>query len=320
MAELFRAGIKPGNILLTGASATHRTTTKEDIMKKISAEAISKVRVIEHHVLDKDTLTYVGNTTRGTPAYLNAEVVSCDLIVGLGGIAPHGGAGFGGGAKLLLPGIAGYDTIKYNHTQIDQTLDFGSESIRPMRLDMEEAARMVNYRFNVSGLIDHCGNLVDIVAGDPIEAHRAGVEKAKKLYYVPVGKPADVVVACSNPLDVDCFQAVKGLFPSVRFVREGGTILWISSCPEGVGTHVLTQSDDVYCAKMVRSMANICKFCNVIFYSSNLKAAEIERYIEKEVRFYNTLQPALDCLVELAPPNADVKILYASPFTVGVQA
>lgn len=318
LSELERAGIRSGNILMIGASATHRPTTREDIAKKISPEALNKVRVVEHKVLSSESLAHVGTTSRGTPVYLNAEVYACDLIIGIGGIAPHGSVHFGGGAKLLLPGVAGFDTIRYNHTQIDQDLGFTGDAIRPMRLDMEEAVSMANYRFNISGLIGHDGALADMVAGDPILAHREGMKRGKKLYYVPVGEKADLVVACSNPLDVDAFQSIKGLLPSVAFVKPGGTILWVSACPEGMGTHILTQMDDEYCRTMKRGMKNICREVNVIFYSHNLDINEIKDYIPPEIMFTDNLEEALDKTLSLTGSDAAVKILQASPFTVGI--
>ncbi|HWQ78002.1 MAG TPA: lactate racemase domain-containing protein [Anaerovoracaceae bacterium] len=318
LSELERAGIRSGNILMIGASATHRPTTREDIAKKISAKALNKVRVIEHKVLCRESLAYIGTTSRGTPVYLNAEACACDLMIGIGGIAPHGSVHFGGGAKLLLPGIAGFDTIRHNHTQIDQDLDFTGDAIRPMRLDMEEAVSMTNYRFNISGLIGHDGALADMVSGDPILAHREGMKKGKRLYYVPIGKKADLVVACSNPLDVDAFQSIKGLLPSVAFVKPGGTILWVSACPEGMGTHILTQMDDEYCKAMKRGMKNVCKEVNVIFYSHNLDINEIKDYMPPEIMFTDKLEEALNKTLSLTASDATVKILQASPFTVGI--
>ncbi|MGE5613221.1 MAG: nickel-dependent lactate racemase [Bacillota bacterium] len=318
LEELLKAGIKQENIWLIGASATHRATTREDIAKKISADAMKKVNIIEHNLFDDDKLTYIGTTTQGTPVRINSRIAECDLIIGVGGIAPHGSVQYGGGAKLLLPGIAAFDTIKYNHTRIDQRCTFKGDEIRPMRKDMEEAARMVNYAFNVSGFIDHDGVLVDMVAGDPIEAHRKGMGIAKKLYCIPVEEKADVVVACSNPLDVDCFQSIKGLLPSVEFVKPGGTIFWLSECSEGIGTHLLTQMDEDYCNAMIRGMQERCEVANVIFYSGNIDEKEIYKYIAPEIMFFNDLDKSLEKLFELSPAQTEVKILWASPFTVGI--
>jgi len=187
-----------------------------------------------------------------------------------------------------------------------------------MRQDMEEAARMVKYRFNVSGLVDHLGNLVELVAGDPVEAHRTGVKKAKELYYFLVGEKADVVFACSNPLDVDCFQSIKGLLPSTGFVRKGGVIFWVSACPEGIGTHQLTQLDADYNANMKKAQQEICRRHKVLFYSDALDSGEIRRYLADEIQFFNNPDRAAEALALAAGPEAVAKILYAAPFTVGV--
>lgn len=320
LEDLLRAGVKQGCIKLIGASATHRVTKREDISRKISKSALQKVRVIEHAVFDESKLTYIGTTSRGTEVRIHSEIAECDLIVGIGGIAPHGSVQFGGGAKLLLPGIAGYETIRHNHTHIEQSLSFTGEGIRPMRQDMEEALDMVNYAFNISGFIDHDGKLVDMVAGDPVIAHRMGMEIGEELYYFPVGEKADVVVACSNPLDVDCFQSIKGLLPAVEFVKPGGTILWLSACPEGIGTHYLTQLDDDYRSAMIRGIQSCCDIANVLFCAGKMNRKELYRFIAGSVEYYENIDDAVFRVTSLAPQDATVKILWASPFTVGVEA
>ncbi len=317
--ELDKAGVEPGHTIIIGASATHRTTTIEDLKHKISKEALKKLRVVEHHVLNDDEMVTIGTTSRGNMIQINKEVASCDLIIGAGGIAPHGSVKFGGGAKLLLPGVSSFETIKFNHTQIEQSVSFGGDEIRPMRQDMEEAAKMVPYYFNVSGLIDHDGKLVDLVAGDPIAAHREGMKKAESLYYFPYHEKSDLVIACSNPLDVDCFQAVKGLLPAVEFVKPNGTIFWISECKEGIGTHSLTQENDEYNAAMIRSMQERCAIANVILYSNNLEKKELYKYIAPEIEFFSDWDSAISKVISLCPPNAKVKLLWSSPFTVGIQ-
>lgn len=318
LEELEAAGVQLENALIVGACATHRITTRADIARKISPAALEKLRVVEHNVLDASAMTQIGTTSRGNAIFINSEVAACDLIIGVGGMAPHGSVRFGGGAKLLLPGVSGFDTILFNHTRIEQKVSFGGNAIRPMRQDMEEAAQMVNYAFNISGFIDHDGKLVNMVAGDPIVAHRAGMKIGEELYYASAEDKADLVIACSNPLDVDCFQAVKGLLPAVEFVKPGGTILWVSECGEGIGTHLLTQKNPVYNQAMIRGMQDRCSVARVIFHSGNLAAKDLYEFIAPEIEFYSDWDEAVKAAVSGAPENAKVKILWASPFTVGV--
>ena len=319
LEELNAAGIKDEQIFLIGASATHRAATRKDIESKLGGAVSNRLKIIEHHCRNEASLKYVGDTSFGNKIFLNKEVAESDLIVGVGGIAPHGSVQFGGGAKLLLPGVAGFETIKYNHTSIDQSLSFQGNEIRPMRRDMEEALKLVPYRFNVSGLIDHGLNLVDMVAGDPIEAHRAGMKKATALYHTTVEKCADVVFACSHPFDVDCFQSVKGILPALPFAKRRGVIIWLSACPEGIGTHQLTQIEDSYRLNMNRMLSEICEKTRVFFAAPSLKYEEVRPFLAPEIVFFDSADKAVGEAVRNSPQNADAVVLYASPLTVGVQ-
>ena len=321
LRELNAAGIPDSSIIMIGATAAHRTMHMEDFRKKIGGKLTERVRVIPHMPKDRDSLACIGTTSYGNRVYVNKEAAACDIKLAVGGIAPHGMASFGGGAKLILPGICGIDTIKYNHTQVKQkaAIAFGSFEERPTRLDMEEAARMLGVDFIAAGLIDFDLNLVGLVAGDLVKAHRMGAERASKIYTLPVEEPADVVVACSYPFDVDYFQACKALFPCMPFVRKGGVVIWASACPEGAGTHMLTQGFDDYNENMLKGLENVYERAStVIFASGGIDYKDIEKYIPSKVLFCSELQDAFDRAARLKPGSADMTVLHSSPLTIGI--
>jgi len=318
LEELRMADVRKDNIFFIGATAVHRKMALSDFEKKLGTEICQNFRIVTHDVFDEDHLTFVGNTSFGTPVWINSEVANSDIIIGVGGIVPHGSVGFSGGAKLILPGIAGYTSIQYNHTKIDQEVEIDSGSaIRKMRLDMEEASFMVGMDFIVAGLIDSDLKLVDLVAGDPIKAHRKGIEKARKLYQVKVNKEADIVIACSYPFDTDFFQAGKGLFTSVPFVKKGGVIIWVCSCSEGLGCHYLTTRDEAYKMCIKTTMQAICEKATVIFCAENLTYEEIEDYLPKDVIFEKEIKKAIEKAIRLQPKGENATILSSSPLTIG---
>lgn len=318
LEELKMAGVRKDNIFFIGATGVHRKMSLADFEKKLGTEISRDFRVVTHDVFDEDNLMFFGNTSFGTPVYINSEVANSDFIIGIGAIVPHGAVGLSGGAKLISPGVAGYITIQYNHTKIDQEVEINSSSaIRKMRLDMEEASSMVGMKFIVAGLIDSDLKLVDLVAGDPIQAHRRGMEKALKLYQVKISKEADIVIACSYPFDIDFFQSVKGLITSVPFVKEGGVIVWISSCSEGLGCHYLTTLDESYKISLKSAIQAICNKASVIFSSNNLNFEEIEEYLPADVIFEKDIEKAIEKAIHLKPEGGDATILKSSPLVIG---
>ncbi|MGI6284861.1 nickel-dependent lactate racemase [Neomoorella humiferrea] len=315
--ELNSSGIKDEDIVIVGATAAHRKMKQSDFNNKLGPDITRRIRVESHDPFGE--VEYFGTTSRGTPVWINKTVAEAKIKIGIGGIAPHGSVGFSGGAKLILPGVAGFTTISYNHTQIDQSVSIGTGLDRPMRLDMEEAANLVGLNFIVAGLIDMDLRLVDLVAGDPFKAHRAGAQRAKDLYEVKIENEADLVIACSYPLDLDFFQSGKGLFPAASFVKEGGVILWICGCQEGLGCHYLVQQDRVYKQGLLSAFESVCSKATVIFVSDNLEYEEIKEYLPDKIIFEKRLEKGLCKAIHMLPDTATATILYSSPYTIGVK-
>lgn len=201
-----------------------------------------------HNCDDADGLIHLGVTQRGTPVLINEVVARADLIVSVGCIEPHIIASFGGGYKNLIPGVAGRKTIAHNHTLncTSSTFNMVGQPIEgnPMRLDLEEAGRMVQPRvFIVNSVLNSRQEVVRVVAGDPIEAHRAGVQVSADLYGAEIPAPADVVITSSHPMDQDLRQGVKSLANTIRAVRPGGVHITLVRAEEGVGVFGLAESD-----------------------------------------------------------------------------
>jgi lactate racemase len=185
-------------------------------------------------------LRCLGTTKRGTAVWLNHAVVEADLVISIGCIEPHIIASFGGGYKSIIPGVAGRATVAHNHSLncTPATFNMVGQPIEgnPMRLDLEEGSAMLgNKVWIVNAVLNDCKEVVRVVAGDPISAHRAGVEVSKRLNGVSVAKPADVVITGSHPMDSDFRQGVKALANTVRAVKPGGVMITLARAQEGIG-------------------------------------------------------------------------------------
>lgn len=237
LAELERGGVERTRVTIVPALGVHRSMEAAEIEQRAGTTGLQW----ENPDCDNpERMAFLGTTTRGTPVWINKTVAEAGLVVSIGCIEPHIIASFGGGYKNLVPGVAGRVTIALNHALncSPDTFNMVGQPIErnPMRLDLEEAAGMVKPPvFIVNAILNHRQEVVRIVAGHPIAAHRAGVEASAGMYGVKVGRPADVVITCSAPMDQDLRQGVKALANTVRAVRRGGVMITLVRAEEGVG-------------------------------------------------------------------------------------
>lgn len=238
--ELAQAGVGREAITLVTALGLHRPMGEQELVERVGAASLAGLRWENHNCDAMQRLVLLGSTQRGTPVFLNRTVVQADLIVSLGCIEPHIIASFGGGYKNLLPGTAGRATVAHNHSLncTPDTFNMVGQPIErnPMRLDLEEGAGMLKQPvFIVNAVLNSALQVVQIVSGDPIAAHRAGAQTSARLYGVPVPVAADVVITDSHPMDQDLRQGVKSLANTIRAVRPGGVQITLARAQEGVG-------------------------------------------------------------------------------------
>jgi nickel-dependent lactate racemase len=248
LEELRRCGVRREELTLVTALGVHRPMSEDEIAARIGGDLPGDLRWENHDCDDEDRLDLLGVTQRGTRVLVNSTVSQADLVVSLGCIEPHIIASFGGGYKNLIPGVAGRETIAHNHTLncTAKTFNMVGQPIarNPMRLDLEEAGCMLKPRvFIVNTVLNSRQEIVQVVAGDPIEAHRRGVRDSAGLYGAVVPALADVVVADSHPMDQDLRQGVKSLANTIRAVRRGGVHITLVRATEGVGVFGLADSE-----------------------------------------------------------------------------
>lgn len=247
LAELRRAGIKDDQITIVPAIGLHRPMPEEEIRTRLGIDPDAPLHFVNPACDDPATMLNLGTTSRGTPVWINREVVEADFIISIGCIEPHIIASFGGGYKNLIPGVAGRATTAHNHTLncTGSTFNMVGQPIsdNPMRLDLEEGARMLKAPvFIINVILDNLQQVVQIVSGDPLAAHRAGVETSARLYGVKIPQQADIVITDSHPMDQDLRQGVKALANTIRALKPGGVLITLVRAEEGVGVFGLANT------------------------------------------------------------------------------
>jgi len=236
LEELYLGGAKNENISIVFALGLHRNQTEEESRKLVGEEIYEKIRCIQH---DIRRCRYIGTTSRGTPIEIFEDILGADVIIGTGSIEFHYYAGYSGGAKSVLPGVSSKETVITNHKMMIDEKAVSGRVDGPVRQEMEEAAKIFGLDFILNVVLDSKKEIVAAVAGDFIEAHRKGVEVVDSMYKVPV-EPADaVIVSCGGfPKDINLFQANKALDNATQAVKEGGSIILVAECAEGIGNQV----------------------------------------------------------------------------------
>lgn len=194
--HLNRLGIRDEDVTLVYAPGSHLCPHWRE---RLGPALLDRVRAICHNCYDEENLVYLGITSRGTPLWVNRAVVEADFRLAIGEISPNVHGGWCGGAKIILPGVAGWDTIVQNHYGVVHPINtLGLADGNPMRLDMEEAAGMLSRAsgpiFKVDVLVDSQARIVSVYAGDPVAAHRSALERRARQIWMTRTRPADIYV------------------------------------------------------------------------------------------------------------------------------
>ncbi len=237
--ELNKAGVPDKNITILVALGTHRYMSKEEIeccFGKITSE---RVRIINHEWKDKNNLVHIGLTRSGIPVTINKIAYEADYLIGVGSIVPHILAGYGGGAKTVQPGICSWETTGRTHLLPmemgkDVLFDFVGNPQNKVRLEMEEIARIAGLNFIVNVVLNTRGEMVTVVSGDQVKAHREGVKTAQRVYECKIPQLADILIVSAYPADIDYWQSGKPLSYAQHGLKEKGTVILLASFSDGV--------------------------------------------------------------------------------------
>jgi nickel-dependent lactate racemase len=233
LGELNQAGISDGKISVVIGRGLHESLNEKELEKKLGKDVLERVTVLDH---DPDNnLIRIGKTSQDVEVFINKNVVEADVKIGVGSVTPHELLGFTGGAGIIIPGVAGSQTINNNHSLVKIfKAEFGKIEENLIRKDSEEAARLLGLDMLVNATLDTNEQIVGIFAGDVVKVHRKAVESAKTIYGVPLSKKADVVIASSHPKDATFGKSMKAIFASSLAVKPNGVIIHVAPCWDGL--------------------------------------------------------------------------------------
>lgn len=240
LAELEAVGVRRGDITLLNATGLHRPNTADELARMLSPAVVRDYRVVNHVASDESRHRYLGQTAHGTEVWLDREYVDADVRILTGFVEPHFFAGFSGGAKAVLPGVAAERTVLRNHDAGhlgSPQATWGVTHGNPVFEDGRAAARLAPPSFVVNVTLNSARQITGVFSGELEPAHDAACAFARKSAMRSVDRLFDVVVTTNSgyPLDINLYQAVKGMSAAAQVVREGGAIVIAAECREGIG-------------------------------------------------------------------------------------
>jgi nickel-dependent lactate racemase len=291
MRSLKTSGVPRDKVRILIGTGTHRGQTPAERRALLGKYASSIPQVVDHST---DSVQYVGITRRGTRVSVNPLLLDADFALGIGNVDVHYFAGYTGGYKAVVPGLAGRETIEKNHSLMTlPNAEPGVVESNPVREDLEEAGQMTGLRYVVNVVLDERKRIVSSYAGDPISAQRAAIKTVDDLVKVPTREPANIVLASAGgyPRDINLYQAHKAIENASHAVKTGGTIILVAECREGFGNTTFeswtknTSSLDEVGEKLSRqfilgahkafALSKIAKRAEIIVASKKLEAHSI---------------------------------------------
>jgi len=328
--ELLDGGIVEEDITIVLALGSHRGHTEEEKKKLVGDKVYnSKVQVIDS---DMNKCVRLGMCKNGTPVDIFEPVVKADRRIALGNIEFHYFAGYSGGNKALMPGVSSHEAIQANHSNMVKPGAFaGNLDNNPVRQDIEQITEFISIDFIVNVVLSDKKQIIRAVAGDHVEAHRAGCRALDEMYKIKLKEKADIVVVCPGgfPKDINLYQSQKGLDNSKHVVKDGGIIIWCASAVEKFGE---TTFEKWMTTKSPKEMIEEIK---INFKLGGHKAAAIAMVLEKARIFmvsdlnpelvksinlkpYPSLQQAVDAAIQELGEGAKVLIMPAAGSTLPI--
>ncbi len=343
LGRLERAGIPRPNITILIATGLHRPATDAEIREICGDEVAGRYRVVNHDARALAEHRHLGTTASGTPVYIDERFVSADLHITLGFIEPHLMLGYSGARKLIAPGLAAQETIKVLHSpkfMRDARAVEGSIEDNPLHRELLEIARMARHDFVVDvalgrgaqGVSGSARPICGVFAGDPVAAHRRGVEFVSEVMLETLDEPVDAVITTSAgyPLDLTFYQAIKGVTAASHIVKPGGRILLLAACEEGAGAPEFSRmlrespSDREFLKQIAQApvaidqwqlekLALVREKVEILFYVPGLPR---EFHASLWGRAFGTAAEAIAALTASLPANARVAVIPEGPYVL----
>jgi nickel-dependent lactate racemase len=338
LARLEAAGMARERITILIATGLHRPATETEIREICGEWVAGNYRVVNHHARQLAEHRSLGDTASGTPVFIDERFLSADLHITLGFIEPHLMLGFSGGRKLIAPGLAAEETIKVLHSpkfMRDSRAVEGSIEENPLHRELLEIARMARHDFLVdAALARGMGQrpIAAVFAGEPVAAHRQGMEFVSQVMLETLDEPVDAVIttAAGYPLDLTFYQAIKGITAASHIVKPGGKILLLAECAEGPGGAEFSQMlakhpsarsfmDEIARAAVVvdqwqlEKLALVTAKADVLYYVPGLPS---QYHASLWGKAYATPEAAIGALASSLPRKAHIALIPEGPYVL----
>lgn len=322
-------------VILNG-TGSHRANTREELISMLGEEIVETVEIVNHTAFDADTLAFLGKTASGAPVWVNKRYVEADFRIATGFIEPHFFAGFSGGAKGIIPGLGGIQTISALHNAELIGHPRSTWAVlegNPVQQGIQAAVALCPPEFMTNVTLDQERRITAVYSGHYVQAHYAGCAQIAQMATQPVDAPFDIVVTSNNgyPLDQNLYQTVKGMTAAAQIVRQGGAILAVAECRDGLPEHgnykqllqmranpaellemINAPGFQVHDQWQVQKQALVQLQASVYLHSSLpdevVQAAQLQPAPD--------LQATFDALREQYGPDARIAILPEGPLTV----
>lgn len=239
LARLEAMTIPPAATTLLVAAGTHAPMPAHEFSDLLPPDILARYPVISHDCDAQPDLVARGRTPRNTPVWVNRHFHSADLRIVLGNVEPHQFMGFSGGVKSAAIGLAGRETINCNHTlMLDPASALGRFADNPARQDVEDIGRMMDIHVALNTILNTRQQIVRVFAGTPQAVMQAALPVVRDVYEVPVAAQYDLIIVSPGgyPKDINLYQAQKALAHAARITRDGGTVILVAACSEGIGS------------------------------------------------------------------------------------
>ena len=342
LQDLSQAGLKEDQVTVVIATGNHRPNDDEEIKTMIGRDLSSRLRVVNHDCDDKSLLTDLGQTDTGLPVWINTRVAPASFTIVTGLIMPHHAAGYSGGRKSILPGVAGLETLNRHHSFPIRPYhpSFGWMKGNPFHEEAVKVARAVGVDFILNVVKNPCGQVVKAVAGELESAHEYGVSLCEKSWQLDLPHPYDIVIVSPGgfPRDIDLHQSQKAMSAAEMVIAKDGVIVLVAECRDGIGKYAdwMKQAgspreviERFECEGFTRDHSSKAFMCaralehySVYFYCSGIDTDELEQMffrtapspqeaVDKAVREKGSdarvlvLPQAVSCVPRVLEPESD---------------
>jgi hypothetical protein len=332
--ELIKYGIKKNNINIVIASGSHAKSKKEDIIKKVGKKLFKELKIVPHN--EKSKLSYIGITNTGVKIYINDIVAKAEVKIGISGIYPHPEAGFSGGAKIIAPGICGFETICKLHNAIMPARTQG-EINNDLRKEITKIAQIVGLDYSINVILTPERKVGELFAGDMIEAFNHSIYFFKNKYQVKIIKDVDIIVSNAYPFDGSDYFFSRGFWPLWRLSSPKMRVLIVngSMSHKKYPFKIMSQSKSEYLFQTIKKLLSTLLFITnpkeiiltwrktkffrqprfLMYYTGNVSVKEFSRRW-KGVKIFNNWKILIK---ELEKSNQNKKIKVAIYPYAGLQ-